>query len=136
TEGSYSAEQVAAMLQSAINGTAAFSSASSSVSVKIDDNGQLSLISDRWGSASNISIDSSSGPSAATLFGSVTTGTDGVDVVGTIGGAAATGSGQFLSAAKGSDAEGLKIEIVGGAIGNRGRIDFSQGYADRLSQLA
>ena len=70
------------------------------------------------------------------MFGTVTTGTVGEDVAGTIGGVAATGSGRILTAAKGTDAEGLKIEIVGGALGDRGRIDFSQGYADRLNKLA
>jgi flagellar hook-associated protein 2 len=58
-----------------------------------------------------------------------------VDVAGTIGGIAATGSGQILSAGSNTDAAGLKIEITGGSLGSRGRIDFSQGYADRLNKL-
>jgi flagellar hook-associated protein 2 len=93
------------------------------------------LISDRYGSASNITITNGTGTSASTLFGTVTTGTTGVDVAGTIGGQPATGSGQMLTANKGTDADGLKLEITGGALGNRGSIDFSQGYADRLDKL-
>jgi flagellar hook-associated protein 2 len=135
TAGNYTATQLASMVQSAINGTSKLSSASVAVTAKIDSSGALQLTSNRYGSASNISVQSGSGTSAATLFGSVTAGTDGVDVEGTIGGVAATGSGQILTAPTGSDAQGLKIEILGGALGARGKIDFSQGYADRLNKL-
>ena len=135
TAGSYTAKQLAAMVQSAINGTTKLSADDVSVSATIDANGHLSLVSDRYGSASNITITSGTGTSASTLFGTVTTGTTGVDVAGTIGGQPATGSGQMLTANKGTDADGLKLEITGGALGNRGSIDFSQGYADRLDKL-
>lgn len=135
TEGTYTASELASMVQSAINGASALSSASSSVTASIDDNGYLRLISNRYGSGSNLSVASNTGTSAAALFGSVTAGIVGEDVVGTIGGVTATGSGQFLSAATGSDAQGLKLEILGGALGSRGSIDFSQGYADRLNKL-
>lgn len=135
TAGTYTAAQVASMLQSAINGSSTLSGADISVTATIDSNGALKLVSNRYGSASNVSVQSGTGTPASTLFGSVTSGTDGVDVAGTIGGVAATGSGQVLTAAAGSDASGLKIEILGGALGNRGRVDFSQGYADRLNKL-
>jgi flagellar hook-associated protein 2 len=135
TAGSYTAKQLAAMVQSAINGSSKLSGANVSVSATIDTDGHLSVVSDRYGSASNIKITDATGTSAATLFGTVTTGTVGVDVEGTIGGQVATGSGQMLTAAKGTDADGLKLEITGGALGNRGSIDFSQGYADRLDKL-
>lgn len=135
TEGNYTAKELAAMVQSAINGATEISAAGSKVTATIDSNGFLNLQSDRYGSASKISINSSSGTPASTLLGAVSTATDGEDVEGTIGGVAATGSGQILSAGKGSDAYGLKLEVVGGALGSRGRIDFSQGYADRLNKL-
>lgn len=134
-EGTYTSAQIASMLQSAINGASEISTAGSKVTATIDSNGFLNLQSDRYGSASKISLVSDTGTSAATLLGSVSGGIDGVDVEGTIGGVAATGSGQILSAGKGSDALGLKLEIVGGTLGSRGRVDFSQGYADRLSKL-
>lgn len=136
TEGSYTAEALAAMLQAAVNGTSALSSASVKISAKVDADGHMQVISDRYGSASNVMIDSSSGTTASTIFGSVTTGSVGEDVVGTIGGVAAAGSGQLLTGASGTPSEGLKLEILGGALGDRGRIDFSQGYADRLNKLA
>jgi flagellar hook-associated protein 2 len=135
TAGNYTASQLASMVQSAINGTSKLSTAGVAVTAKIDANGALQLTSNRYGSASNISVQSGAGTSASTLFGSVTAGTDGVDVEGTIGGVVATGSGQILTAPTGSDAGGLKIEVLGGALGARGKIDFSQGYADRLNKL-
>jgi len=135
TEGSYNAKQLAAMVQSAINGTAAFKTADSKVTATIDDNGNLNLVSDRYGSASKLTVNSSGGTSVATFLGTSRTGTEGVDVAGTIGGLAATGSGQFLTGSSG-DVAGLKLEIVGGTTGSRGRIDFSQGFADRLNKLA
>jgi flagellar hook-associated protein 2 len=135
TAGNYNATQLAAMVQSAINGASAISGASSSVTATIDSSGHLNVVSNRYGSASNVSIDSSTGTPASTLFGTVTTGTTGVDVAGTIGGQPATGSGQFLTGATGTAADGLKLQITGGTIGSRGKVDFSQGYADRLNKL-
>lgn len=135
TEGTYTAKELAAMVQSAINGASEMTKAGSKVTATIDSNGYLKLQSDRYGSASKISINSETGTPVSTLLGSVSSGTNGVDVEGTIGGMQATGSGQILTAAKGSDAAGLKIEVVGGNLGSRGRIDFSQGYADRLNKL-
>lgn len=135
TAGNYNATQLAAMVQSAINGASAISGASSSVTASIDSSGHLNVVSNRYGSASNVSIDSSTGTPASTLFGTVTAGTTGVDVAGTIGGQPATGSGQFLTGATGTPADGLKLQITGGTIGSRGKVDFSQGYADRLNKL-
>jgi flagellar hook-associated protein 2 len=60
----------------------------------------------------------------------------GTDVAGTIGGFPATGVGQTLTAAAGSRVEGLKLEVTGGAIGERGTLTFSQGYAYQLNNLA
>lgn len=135
TEGTYTAKELAAMVQSAINGASEISAAGSKVTATIDSNGFLNLQSDRYGSASKITINSDSGTSVSAFLGTASIGTVGEDVEGTIGGIAATGSGQILSADRGTDAYGLKLEIVGGALGDRGKIDFSQGYADRLNKL-
>jgi flagellar hook-associated protein 2 len=70
---------------------------------------------------------------AATLGLSVGTGTDGVDVAGTIGGVTATGSGQTLTA--NGDAAGIQLEITGGLTGSRGTVVFSRGIADQLTSL-
>jgi len=135
TAGSYSAAQLASMIQSAINGTSAFSSLSSSVKATINGSGYLSVTSNRYGSASNVTIASGTGTPSANLFGAVLTNTAGADVAGTIGGAAGTGSGQNLTGATGSDAEGLTATIKGTSTGDRGTINFSRGYAYRLNEV-
>jgi flagellar hook-associated protein 2 len=58
-----------------------------------------------------------------------------VDVEGTINGTAGSGSGQFLSDLGGGASSGLKIEVTGGALGDRGTINFSRGYAVQLDKL-
>lgn len=60
----------------------------------------------------------------------------GTDVVGTIGGVAAKGNGQALTASDGSGAAGIQITITGGKTGDRGTVTFSQGYAFQLTNLA
>jgi flagellar hook-associated protein 2 len=92
----------------------------------------LTLTSKRYGSASTLSV---AGSAAAALFGAAPGSTAGVDVAGTIGGFAATGSGQRLTAASGSPATGLMLEISGGSLGGRGTVSFARGYAARLDGL-
>ncbi|RJG05966.1 flagellar hook protein FliD [Noviherbaspirillum cavernae] len=131
-EGTYTPAQLAAQLQSAINGISAFSSKGIAVSATIDASGKLSLTSNTFGSTSKVSL---SGNAASVLVGASPAATDGVDVAGTIGGIAAGGSGQFLTGAAGSTAAGLKLQITGGATGSRGTVNFSQGYAFHLTNL-
>lgn len=132
--GTYSPEQLAALLRAAINGESNFAENGDSVETAIGEDGKLSLSSSKWGAASNISIESLTGTSVASIFGSATA-TVGTDVAGTIGGAPATGNGKTLSAAAGSKAEGLQIEVEGGALGERGTISFAQGYAYQMNNL-
>ncbi|MNS51440.1 Flagellar hook-associated protein 2 [compost metagenome] len=101
----------------------------------IDGTGKLSVASARYGSVSNIAISNGTGTPIDGLFGGATP-TVGTDVAGTIGGQPVVGSGQSLTGAAGSPAEGLKVEITGGTIGARGNISFSQGYAYQLNNLA
>ena len=130
--GSYTPQQLAAQVQSAINGTSAFSSAGIAVNATIDGAGELNITSTKFGSSSTIAV---TGNGASTLLGASPVATAGVDVAGTIGGVAATGSGQFLTGASGSPASGLKLKITGQNIGNRGAVTFSQGYAFNLSNM-
>jgi flagellar hook-associated protein 2 len=51
-----------------------------------------------------------------------------VDVAGTLNGIVATGSGQTLTGV-----DGLQIKVTGGAIGNRGSVQFTQGYGALLN---
>ena len=127
--GSYTAATLATQIQSKINGSTAISSAGSVVSVTLNGNA-LSISSNRFGAASNVSV--ASGSAKADVFGT-SSDTGGVDVAGTIGGVAAIGSGQALTGA--GAAEGLRLDITGGSLGGRGSVNFSQGYAHQLNQL-
>lgn len=133
--GSYSADQLAALIQSSVNGTSRFSNGGVSLKATIDENGALLLTSGRYGSASKVSLSSVSGTGVEAFLGTDPTAATGLDVVGTIGGLPATGSGQRLTGAKGTAIEGLVLTITGSATGARGTIDFARGYADRLSNL-
>lgn len=128
--GIYTADSLSVQLQSLINGVSAFSAAGVSVSVT-QSGGILNVTSNRYGSASKVAI---TGNGAADLLGAAPTTTDGIDVAGTINGIAAAGAGQLLTGAASSSAEGLKILIAGGALGARGNVNFSQGYASQLNR--
>jgi len=128
--GSYTASQLATMIQTAVNGTSAFSSGGSSVVATVDAvTGFMSITSNRYGSASNVSLSNGTGTAVATFMG-VMTSPIGVDAAGTIGGATATGSGQYLTSP-----DGLKIKVNGGVTGARGSINFTKGYAYQLNNL-
>jgi flagellar hook-associated protein 2 len=127
--GTYTATALAAEIQSKINGASALSSAGVGVTVT-QSGGVLTVTSNRYGSASSVVI--TGGTAATDLFGT-SAATDGVDAAGSIGGIAATGSGQALTGA--GDAAGLKINVTGGAIGDRGTVSFARGYADLLDKL-
>lgn len=133
--GTYDKTQLAAMLRSAINGNATFKGAGDSVETSVDASGNLTLSSSKYGSTSNIAISSVTGTTVDTVFGSATPAV-GTDVEGTIGGVAATGNGQQLTAAAGSAAEGIQLTIKSGSTGDRGTVTFSQGYAYQLTNLA
>ena len=126
-----SADALAAEVQSKINGASAFSSIGSSVKVT-QSAGILTMTSQRYGSGSSISVTGGNGQT--NLLGSATN-VLGLDVAGTIGGKAATGSGQFLTGASGTSVEGLKLLITGTSTGARGTVNFSKGYAYQYSQL-
>ncbi|WP_432380105.1 flagellar filament capping protein FliD [Duganella sp. P38] len=133
--GTYNPSQLSTMLQSAINGVSAFSTAGATVSATIGDDGKLSLTSTRYGSKSNIHVSSATGTAVSAVFGTASS-VDGVDVAGTIGGYTATGDGQTLTGAPGAPIDGLKLTVTGDDIGSRGSFGFSQGYAYQLNTLA
>jgi flagellar hook-associated protein 2 len=133
--GTYNPSQMASMLQSAINGVSAFSSAGATVTATVGDDGTLKLSSTRYGSKSNIHIANGTGTDISAALGSGTS-IDGVDVAGTIGGYSATGDGQTLTGGPGAPVDGLKLSITGDRLGSRGTFGFSQGYAYQLNTLA
>jgi flagellar hook-associated protein 2 len=135
TAGSYTPTQLTALLRSAINGNTDFAGNGDTVETSLDPDGKLLLSSSRYGAISNIAVASKTGTAAADIFGA-SLPTAGVDVAGTLGGQAVTGSGQTLTGAAGSSMDGLKLLIKGGTTGDRGTVTFSQGYAYQLTNLA
>ena len=130
---SYSSTQaLAAEIQSLINGSSALSAVGISISATLDPSGHLSITSNDYGSATNVYA---SGNAVANLFGNSSTATAGMDVQGSIGGVAASGYGQLLTAS-GGNAQGLSMLVSGGATGARGTVSFSQGYAYTLNNYA
>lgn len=129
--GTYTAAALAAEVQSKVNGASALSSAGISVAVT-QNAGVFTITSNIYGSASSIAV---SGAGTTNLLGGAPVATSGVDVAGTIDGVAATGAGQFLTSSAGNST-GLVVRINGGLTGARGTVNYSQGYAYALNELA
>jgi len=127
-----SAADLAREVQSKINGASTITADGASVTVG-ESGGILTLTSARYGSSSSVQI--SSGNAIADLLGGAPVTTAGQDVEGTINGVTATGSGRFLTDLGGGASSGLKIEVTGGALGDRGVVKFSRGYAAQLDTL-
>lgn len=131
TQGAYTAASLAQHIQEQINGDTALSGDRKSVTVTYDSGtNQFVITSDSYGSTSTVEITAVDTNTAAQLGFAVGAGTAGVDVAGTIDGVAATGEGQYLLGADDSDAEGIKILISGGAVGERGTVSLIRGIGD------
>ncbi|HEC17348.1 MAG TPA: flagellar hook protein [Sedimenticola sp.] len=127
TQKSYaSGTELAAELQSRINADSALKNASVDVVVSFNTD-HFEITSSRYGSASKVEFTAVEGSGLGLSVGA---GTDGVDVAGTIGGVAATGSGRELRGT--GDADGLQLDVLGGALGDRGTVSFTRGVADQL----
>lgn len=127
--GTYTAATLATQIQSKINGATVISNAGASVSVAVTGT-TLTISSNRYGSASQVTV--TGGTAQASVFGTGAN-TFGVDVAGTIGGVTAIGAGQTLTGA--GNASGLRLNVTGGSVGSRGSVNFSQGYAYQLDKL-
>ncbi|MDO9052770.1 MAG: flagellar filament capping protein FliD [Gallionella sp.] len=126
-----SALELASELQSKLNSATALSAAGVSVSASLDA-GKISVSSNSYGATS--SVVATSGNGLSNIFGTAIS-TTGVDVAGTINGVSASGSGQTLIAAD-SEAQGLSVLINGGALGSRGTVSYTKGYAYTLNNFA
>ena len=131
TPGKYTEDSLAAEVQTKINSAPVLASAGVSVSVIHDQYGYV-ITSNSFGSKSGVDI---AGNGAWNLLGDDPICTLGQDVAGAISGSTANGSGQTLTASHGA-AIGLKVTITGGALGERGKVNYSQGYAHSLNNLA
>jgi flagellar hook-associated protein 2 len=127
------ATALSAQIQSKINSVADFKKSNSTIAVS-QNAGILTLTSSRYGSASNIIITGGNGQANLQFAGA--TNTTGLDVAGKINGISATGSGQKLTATSSSAANGISIVVTGGALGDRGTVSYSQGYAYQFGQLS
>jgi flagellar hook-associated protein 2 len=135
TEGNYaSGTSLATEIQSRINGDSTLAAAGISVAVVYDVD-HFEITSSQYGSDSSVAITAVGVNSSAELGFSVSLGTDGLNVAGTIGGLSATGAGQVLTGAADSGARGLQLLIGGGTTGARGLVDFSRGVAFQLNSL-
>lgn len=128
--GNYTASTLSAELQSKINGALTSASSTSAVTVT-QSGGTLTVSSNRYGAVSNVSVTGGNGQTD--IFGASPTSTAGVDAAGTIDGIAANGFGQNLTGASGN-AQGLSVNVLGGATGNRGTVNYSQGFAYSLNK--
>lgn len=136
TQGSYeSGADLAAELQARINGSSALSDSGISVTVDFTADNRFEIVSTRFGSDSSVEITALGTSSTATLGLAIGSGTAGRDVAGSIGGVAATGSGQTLRGAAGSPSEGLVLDVTGGTTGERGSVDVSSGVAVALGGI-
>lgn len=122
---------LASEIQSKINGVSAFSSAGITASVAHDSGtGKITITSNTYGSPSTVGT--ISGNAAANLGLNTGVSTSGVDVVGTIGGYAATGSGQKLTGSSGTVIDGLALTVLGSSTGSRGTFTYSLGTAETI----
>ena len=128
--GTYTYDSLANEVQSKINGAETLANSGITVSVKHDEFGMI-VTSNSYGSKSSVDV---SGSGALNLFGKTPVRTAGTDVAGTINGTPANGSGQTLISKDGV-ASGIKILVNGGSIGERGQVNYSQGYAHKLDTL-
>jgi len=132
TAGSYTQAELVAEMQAQINADETLAAAGKSVVVSLDGSNQIVINSNEYGSSSKVEITAIDANTTAQLGLSVVAGTDGVDVVGTINGVAATGSGQILTAATGDNSEGISVKIEGIAIGDRGKVTYIEGVAEQI----
>lgn len=128
-QGDYTGETLALELQSRINGDSALKAAGVAVTVAFDGSGFI-FTSDRYGSGSSVEILGGDTTFSADFGLPAGEGTTGLDVEGTINGVEALGTGQVLTAKN-----GLKVEVTGGELGDRGNVLFSHGVAARVDSL-
>lgn len=124
TAGTYTAASLAAEIQSKVNGALSGSGAAVTVTASA---GVLTVTSNRYGSASTVSL--TGGDGLASLFGTPTADA-GVDIAGSVGGVVGAGDGRTLAAA------GLAVSVAGGATGPRGAVNYAVGFAEQLDRLA
>ena len=135
TAGTYNQSDLVAEIQSQIDADQNLSNAGVSLVVALDGSNQLTFTSNSYGSNSQVQFLGVDATTLTTLGIDAVAGAAGLDVEGTINGVAATGTGQVLSGASGTDVAGLLVEIQGGTTGSRGSVSYIEGVGEKLVDL-
>lgn len=125
-----------AEMQSKINSDSTLLDKGISV-VLTEDAGKIKIESSEYGSGSTVAFTDVGGAGntfLADLGIDIQQGTAGVDAIGKIDGVDAFGDGRFLLSESG-DSAGIKIEVLGGALGSRGTVTFSEGSTVIMNDL-
>lgn len=105
------------------------------ISVNItEDSGKIKIESSQYGSDSMVAFTEVGSTFLADLGIGVQQGTAGVNAAGKIDGVEAFADGQFLLSESGNSA-GIKVEVLGGIIGDRGTVTFSEGSTKVMNDL-
>lgn len=143
TEGTYSAADFAAEVQNRINADAKLADKGATVSVSLNADNKLEIRSDNAGDESDFSIVDVDKTTLKDLGLYEGAGRQGANVAGTINGIEAEGDGQYLVGAAPeengrpvkNDALGLRIQISGGALGERGSVSYIEGIGEQMVDL-
>jgi len=140
--GTYTPNDLATAIAGAINNDSAMKAGGSSVSVQYDSTTQAFTINtDKYGSASTLSLDSGTLLTSGVTGLAVTAQVAGQDVQGSLdqNGSYYTfvGKGQdvTINSVLAGSPKGLEFNVDGTQTGARGSITFNRGYADKLTKL-
>jgi len=129
------ADDLAAELQSLINGDSNLKGASIALDVSFNStDGRFDFTSREYGSSSNVSFTAASAGFASIGITDALTGVAGIDAAGTINGETAFGAGNVLLPKVNSDPYGLNLTVGAGSLGSS-TITFGRGLAGELSLL-
>ncbi|WP_166371148.1 flagellar filament capping protein FliD [Psychromonas sp. SA13A] len=123
-------EEYTTELQSKINSDANFVENDLNMSI-LESAGVLSFTSNSYGSSSTVAITEVENASLGLTVGG---GINGEDVEGLIAGVIASGEGQYLLSNSG-DSQGLKVQVNGGDLGDRGTVTYSQGMSSMFDDM-
>jgi len=102
----------------------------------VNDNGTLQFESSGYGSAQTFTVVSTQpAGSGSTGIGTTLRTATGTDVVGSINGQTASGSGQLLTVTGPGAALGLQVNIAGQSTGSLGSITVSQGIYQQMNAI-
>jgi len=136
--GTYAnADELRADLQARINGDAGLKAAGVAVDVEYDTGtNQFNFVSREYGSISKVSFTSASTQMAELGIETALTGTQGLDVKGTINGVEGFGAGNVLLPDVDSPAYGLNLTVGAGATAQgKFQISFSRGVAGEMANM-